>query len=98
MSWGHDEYCYRVLKNHDKCTLPEPAYYMIRYHSFYPLHNAGDYMYLTNENDREMLKWVKIFNKYDLYTKTDEQPNIDDKLIRYYQSLIDKYIPGVIHF
>ena len=30
MSWGHDEYLYRVLKHH-KATLPEEAFYMIRY-------------------------------------------------------------------
>ena len=29
MSWGHDEYLYHVVKD----RLPEPALYMIRYHS-----------------------------------------------------------------
>ena len=86
---------YRVLKNHSTCRLPEEALAMVRFHSFYPLHLAGDYLYLCNEKDRELLKWVKIFNKYDLYSKTDEDPNIDE-LIPYYQSLIDKYVPGTI--
>ena len=36
MSWGHDEYLYRVLTNHPTCKLPEEALYIIRYHSFYP--------------------------------------------------------------
>jgi inositol oxygenase len=36
MSWGHDEYLYRVLNNHSTCTLPDEALYIIRYHSFYP--------------------------------------------------------------
>lgn len=36
MSWGHDEYLYRVLSNHPTCTLPEEALYIVRYHSFYP--------------------------------------------------------------
>ena len=31
MSWGHDEYLYWVLKNHQQCKLPEEAFYMIRY-------------------------------------------------------------------
>ena len=31
LSWGHDEYLYQVLES----RLPEPALYMIRYHSFY---------------------------------------------------------------
>ena len=70
---------------------------MIRYHSFYPWHHGSDYNHLTNEQDREMLEWVKLFNKYDLYTKTDESPDIEP-LIPYYQSLIDKYIPGPIYW
>jgi inositol oxygenase len=37
LSWGHDEYLYHVLKNY----LPEPALYMIRYHSCYPIHREG---------------------------------------------------------
>lgn len=36
MSWGHDEYLYRVLSNHPTCTLPDEGLYIIRYHSFYP--------------------------------------------------------------
>ena len=30
MSWGHDEYMYRVLKG-NTCYLPDEALYMIRY-------------------------------------------------------------------
>lgn len=30
MSWGHDEYLYRVLRNHGT-TLPDEALYMIRW-------------------------------------------------------------------
>jgi inositol oxygenase len=29
MSWGHDEYMYRMLQ-HNKSTLPEEAFYIIR--------------------------------------------------------------------
>ncbi len=36
MSWGHDEYLYRVLTNHSSCRLPEEGLCIIRYHSFYP--------------------------------------------------------------
>ncbi|ELT98214.1 hypothetical protein CAPTEDRAFT_207102, partial [Capitella teleta] len=61
MSWGHDEYMYRVLKNHPTCTLPEEAFYMIRFHSFYPWHTQKDYMYLCDNKDTEMLKWVLEF-------------------------------------
>ena len=60
MSWGHDEYLYRVLK-HNGCTLPEQALYVIRYHSFYPLHTGNDYQYLLDATDKRMLKWIKLF-------------------------------------
>ncbi len=41
LAWGHDEYMYRVLKNHPMCTLPQEALWMIRFHSFYPWHSKG---------------------------------------------------------
>jgi len=72
LSWGHDEYLYRVVRDH----LPDEALYMIRYHSFYPWHREGAYDYLMNEKDREMLPWVQAFNPYDLYSKADEPPNV----------------------
>ncbi|XP_037307854.1 inositol oxygenase isoform X3 [Pungitius pungitius] len=94
MSWGHDEYLYRVLK-FNNCSIPEQGLYMIRFHSFYPWHTNGDYMHLCNDSDLRMLPWVQEFNKFDLYTKTTEMPDID-KLKLYYQSLIDKYCPGTL--
>lgn len=94
MSWGHDEYMYRMLR-HNNTTLPKEALYAVRYHSFYPYHSGNDYQYLANEEDADMLKWVLEFNKFDLYSKVDEAPNVQE-LKSYYQSLIDKYIPGVL--
>ncbi|XP_021941987.1 inositol oxygenase isoform X1 [Zootermopsis nevadensis] len=96
MSWGHDEYMYQVLK-HNKTTLPEEALYMIRFHSFYPWHAGGDYVHLCDEKDKKMLHWVHEFNKYDLYTKSADVPDVES-LMPYYQSLIDKYIPGEIEW
>lgn len=60
MSWGHDEYMYRVLK-HNKSTLPEIAKCIIRYHSFYPWHTSGDYEHLMKPEDEEIKKWVLVF-------------------------------------
>jgi len=96
MSWGHDEYLYRVLR-HNRTTLPDEALYMIRYHSFYPWHSGGDYTHLTNEKDNAMLEWIRIFNEFDLYTKSDDVPDVE-ALKPYYQSLIDKYIPGILNW
>ncbi|KYQ91664.1 inositol oxygenase [Tieghemostelium lacteum] len=94
MSWGHDEYFYQVCLGND-CLLPKQALYMIRFHSFYPWHRAGQYKSLTNQQDEEMLKWVKEFNLFDLYSKDPEPINVD-KLKPYYQSLIKKYFPNDI--
>ena len=41
--------------------------------------------------------FTNFFSKYDLYTKSTKVPDIE-KLKPYYQSLIDKYLPGVVDF
>jgi inositol oxygenase len=88
MSWGHDEYMYHVVKD----FLPKPALAMIRYHSCYPVHHEGAYDYLLNQEDRQMLDWVRDFNQYDLYTKRDER--MDVKGLRpYYEDLIREFFP-----
>lgn len=96
LSWGHDEYLYRVLRNHN-CSLPQPAFDMIRYHSFYPWHSGGDYKHLCNKKDEDTLPWIQLFNKFDLYTKQEDVPNVEE-LRPYYQGLVDKYCPGEISF
>ncbi|XP_039617535.1 inositol oxygenase [Polypterus senegalus] len=96
MSWGHDEYMYQVM-TFNKCPLPEEGLYMIRFHSFYPWHTHGDYMHLCNEKDQKMLPWVKEFNQFDLYTKSTDLPDVKS-LKPYYQSLINKYCPGKLHW
>jgi len=93
MSWGHDEYFYHVAKE----FLPEPALYMLRYHSFYPAHREGAYDYLMNDHDREMFQWVKTFNPYDLYSKSEQKPD-PVALKPYYQNLIGKYFPSQVSF
>lgn len=93
MSWGHDEYVYQMMKDH----LPEPALYMLRYHSFYAWHREGSYSYLLDDHDREMLQWVKLFNPYDLYSKCPVPP--DWKQLRpYYEDLVAKYLPRTLKF
>lgn len=97
MSWGHDEYLYQVLKNHPGMTIPQEGLNCIRFHSFYPWHSGGDYKFLEEEKDKEMLPWILEFNKFDLYTKSTKVPDVE-ALKPYYQGLIDKYIPGQIKF
>lgn len=92
MSWGHDEYMYRVLKG-NTCYLPDEALYMIRFHSFYPWHTSKEYNYLCDKTDMDMLKWIREFNQFDLYTKCPDIPEVDE-LIPYYTKIVEKYVPG----
>jgi inositol oxygenase len=93
MSWGHDEYLYQVVKDY----LPEPALYMIRYHSFYAAHREGAYEHLMDDHDRRMFAWVRAFNPYDLYSKSDVPP--DAAALRpYYEELVAKYLPPVLRW
>ncbi|KAF3541388.1 hypothetical protein F2Q69_00019485 [Brassica cretica] len=88
MSWGHDDYMYLVAKENGS-TLPSAGLFIIRYHSFYPLHKAGGYTHLMNEGDKDNLKWLHVFNKYDLYSKSKVQVDVE-KAKPYYMSLIKK--------
>jgi inositol oxygenase len=93
MSWGHDEYIYQMMKDY----IPEPGLYMLRYHSFYAWHREGQYSHLLDDHDREMLRWVKLFNPYDLYSKNPVPPNWTE-LKSYYQDLVGKYLPETLKF
>nr|WP_072317867.1 inositol oxygenase family protein [Sinomicrobium oceani] len=93
MSWGHDEYLYHIMKDY----LPEPALYMIRYHSFYAQHREKAYDHLMNDHDREMFKWVDKFNPYDLYSKAPVPPDVK-KLRPYYEDLAAKFLPDTLRF
>ena len=90
-SWGHDEYLYQVLR-HNKVDLPEEAYYIIRFHSLYSYHKFGEYSYFKNAKDVEMFTWLKLFNKYDLYTKTEDF-KLTKEIEEYYDNLVKKFIP-----
>lgn len=91
ISWGHDEYLYQVVRDH----LPLPAAAMIRYHSFYPWHQESAYQILMNDHDREMLRWVRAFQPYDLYSKSQSPPDVE-RLKPYYSELIDEFFPKVL--
>jgi inositol oxygenase len=93
MSWGHDEYLYQMVKDY----LPDSALYMIRYHSFYSQHREKAYDHLMDDYDREMFKWVDLFNPYDLYSKSPSPPDVT-ALKPYYSALIAKYLPPTLKF
>jgi inositol oxygenase len=93
LSWGHDEYVYHMMKDY----LPEEGLYMLRYHSFYAQHRENAYDHLMDDHDREMFKWVKLFNPYDLYSKNPNQKSWEE-LQPYYKSLVGKYLPDTLKF
>jgi inositol oxygenase len=93
LSWGHDEYLYHIMRSY----LPEPALYMIRYHSFYAAHREAEYGQLMNDHDRGMLAWVRAFNPYDLYSKSPQPPNLTE-LRPLYEDLLAKYLPEKLSF
>ena len=93
LSWGHDEYLYHIMKNY----LPEPALYMIRYHSFYAQHREEAYDHLLDAHDREHFKWVRAFNPYDLYSKSPSPPDVN-ALRPYYEDLAAKFLPDTLRF
>lgn len=93
LSWGHDEYLYHVTKNY----MPEPAQYMIRYHSWYSAHREMDYQYLMSDHDLEMMDWVRKFNPYDLYSKSDVKPELAT-LKPYYEDLVAEFFPGKLRW
>ena len=88
MSYGHDEYMYNFLKKNS--TLPEIALYIVRYHSFYPWHTSGAYGHLANDNDHQNKKWLREFNRFDLYSKADDLPK-QEEVMPYYRQLLVKY-------
>mmetsp|Transcript_17776 Transcript_17776/g.27656 ORF Transcript_17776/g.27656 Transcript_17776/m.27656 type:complete len:298 (+) Transcript_17776:219-1112(+) len=89
-AWGHDEYMYRMLVANN-CTLPREALDMIRYHSAYPWHDRGAYKHLMAEEDEERIQWVKLFNKFDLYTKDGDNDLKLEEVWPYYKGLCEKY-------
>ena len=47
---------------------------------------------MMDEKDEKMLSAVKAFNPYDLYSKSDNMPKVED-LKEYYMELVNTYFP-----
>lgn len=91
LAWGHDEYFYQVLKNHSTNSIPEAGMVMIRYHSFYPWHTGGSYTQFETAKDQRYKKWILDFNRYDLYTKSQQVYDLDE-VKDYYLPIAEKYL------
>ena len=97
MSWGHDEYLYEVVRQYLRTEasphpLPEEALTIFRYHSFYAGHGHGAYQHLMTAHDHAMLKWVRAFSQFDLYSKSEDEPDIP-ALLPCYEQLVSTYFP-----
>jgi inositol oxygenase len=90
ISYGHDEYLYSVLKGNKNHKISQKYMDVIRFHSFYPWHTNGEYKEFLCEKDSEILKNVKKFNEFDLYSKEDSV-EITEKTKEYYKELLDDY-------
>merc|ERR1712110_1326598 len=89
-----------VIVNHMNkvgTKIPREGLWGIRLHSCYPWHTGKDYTHLMAPGDQQIMDWVLEFNKYDLYTKSTQVPDVT-ALKPYYQTLIDKYLPGSVSF
>ena len=82
---------YKFLKNPNSLVFRKRDYTI-------QLHHQDDYQYLLNDADKDKMEWLKLFQKFDLYSKDKETMPDIDQLKEYYQKLIDKYIPGKIKF
>jgi len=93
LSWGHDEYLYHVLREH----LPAEALAIVRWHSFYAGHRERAYDFLLDPGDRALFEWVRCFNAYDLYSKSERPP--DWAALRpFYEDLVAEFLPPVLQW
>ncbi len=93
LSWGHDEYVYHVFKNH----LPEGGALRAPVPLVLPV-AQGRRVHAPDERERpRALKWVKAFNRFDLYSKGDARPDVQE-LTPYYKDLIDEFVPGKLRW
>lgn len=100
MTFSHDYYLHEILYK-SGTNLPTEALYIVRFHSFYAWHSPRNgirgYTNLASELDWKNLPLLKLFQKADLYSKTDILPNIKN-LEPYYNNLISKYISDILLF
>jgi len=98
MSWGHDEFLAHALQVKNKTSFPPEAFYVVRFHSFYAWHTCNrkqrrGYEHFASDFDWKMLPMIKLFQIWDLYSKSADIPEIKD-IKKKYQPLIDKYMPN----
>lgn len=98
MSFGHDWYLWDVL-NYNKSNIDDNYKSIIRYHSFYAYHQENEYKYLSNNNDEEnILPLLKKFQKFDLYSKNDQDKLDIENLMTYYGEILNEKRIGILNW
>lgn len=89
ISFGHDEYLARVLTDamaDGACTFPPEALHIVKYHSAYVIHTAGEYGYFLSDRDRRWMPVLHAFRDHvDLYTKRQIPGRLEDHLPGIYE-------------
>jgi len=93
LTFGHDEYLFRVLQQNKNHGLTKRYQNMIRFHSFYPWHTGKEYTHFMQPGDDQLMADILEFNKYDLYSKEDTDFVLTDEIRSYYAGLLDEYFP-----
>ena len=55
------------------------------------------WVWMLNDQDRRMLKWIKAFNPFDLYSKGDAKPDAE-RALPFYRELVEEYLPGKLRW
>jgi inositol oxygenase len=98
LSFGHDEYLYKVLKYNKGHKLSDKYLNIIRFHSFYPWHTGKDYARFMKLGDEIIMQDVLEFNQFDLYSKTDTEFVLTDEIRAYYNNLLNEYFPDPLYW
>ena len=98
LSFGHDEYLYRVLQSNSNHLLSKRYQQIIRFHSCYPWHTGNAYSHLEQSSDSDLKQLVLEFNKYDLYSKQDTEFVLTREIRHYYKALLEKYFPEPLNW
>jgi len=100
MSWGAPEFLYLVLSL-NLTRLPQEALFLLRNQKFLTLTKTGSsgYHHLLSPEDEALLPLLRDFQRIIMYRRVpipDHARLKDSDLHRYYEGLIEKYVPGVL--
>ncbi|MFT5101163.1 MAG: inositol oxygenase, partial [Planctomycetaceae bacterium] len=56
-------------------------------------HQEAAYQHLMTDKDLQMMAWVRRFQPFDLYSKSDLPPD-RGPLMAYYETLVAEFLPS----